>query len=347
MHMAPVRNARSVFNEVPIGLPDPGRTVKYDDSQTIDLDDVDLGGGFLVKVLYVSMDPYLRNRMREPSPKNLRPPFIIGDPLVNFGIGVVLRSENPEMKVDDHIYGFLPFQEYAILKETKAFRVISNEANIPWSAYVGVCSMPGQTAYYGWRALAEAKKGETLFVSAGPVGSFVIQLAKHEGLKVIASAGSDEKVQFIKSIGADVAFNYKKELTTEILDKEGPINIYWDHVGGETLDAALDAAAHFARFVECGMMSQNNATPENPPYIPKNLQLVIGKTLTIRGFVVTVFEDQYKEDFYAEIPSRVAKGELKYVEDVTVGLEGVGQALLNVQTGANRGKSVIRVSQSQ
>ena len=110
---------------------------------------------------------------------------------------------------------------------------------------------PGQTAFYAWSEFSATKAGETVFVSAGagPVGSFVIQIAKAQGLKVIASAGSEEKVNFIKSIGADVAFNYKTTNTLEVLQKEGPIDVYWDNVGGETLDAALATATTGARFL--------------------------------------------------------------------------------------------------
>lgn len=126
--------------------------------------------------------------------------------------------------------------------------------------------MPGKTADFGWKELSLAKKGEVAFVTAGagPVGQLVIQLAKLDGLKVIASAGSDEKVEYLKTLGADVAFNYKTSKTAEVLDKEGPINVYWDNVGGETLEAAIDHAAVGARFIECGMISGYNNTGE--PY---------------------------------------------------------------------------------
>jgi len=146
---------------------------------------------------------------------------------------------------------FFPHQHYYISHSPDDLTAIENPYNLPWSLFIGVLGMPGKTAYMAWKEYSQAKKGETLFVStgAGPVGSLVIQIAKSQGLKVIASAGSDEKVKFMKEIGADVAFNYKTEKTTDILAKEGPIDIYWDNVGGETLEAALDAANTFARFI--------------------------------------------------------------------------------------------------
>lgn len=126
--------------------------------------------------------------------------------------------------------------------------------------------MPGKTADFGWREFSTAKEGDIAFVTAGagPVGQLVIQLAKLEGLKVIASAGSDEKVEYLKTLGADVAFNYKTNKTTDVLAKEGPIDVFWDNVGGETLEAAIENAAVGARFIECGMISVYNATGE--PY---------------------------------------------------------------------------------
>ena len=126
--------------------------------------------------------------------------------------------------------------------------------------------MAGKTADFGWKEFSAAKVGDVAFITAGagPVGQLVIQLAKLDGLKVIASAGSDEKVAYLKTLGADVAFNYKTNKTAEVLEKEGPINVYWDNVGGETLEAAINHAAIGARFIECGMISAYNATGE--PY---------------------------------------------------------------------------------
>ncbi|KAG6809818.1 hypothetical protein H0H93_015483, partial [Arthromyces matolae] len=149
------------------------------------------------------------------------------------------------------------------------------------------------------------------------VGSLVIQLAKLEGLKVIASAGSDKKVEYMKSIGADVAFNYKTSDTSEVLEREGPIDVYWDNVGGEILDAALLAANIGARFIECGMTAGYN-TGGQPI---KNIMLVIGKSITIHGFIIDRLEAKYVKEFYATIPPLLANGKLKYSEDVTEGLQ--------------------------
>ncbi|KAI8989081.1 NAD-P-binding protein [Trametes punicea] len=340
--MAPVKNGRYIFNEIPTGYPEPGKTTVYDDSQTIDPDTTPLNGGFLVKVLVLSVDPYLRGKMRDPSKKSYSDPFTIGEPIYNFGIGIVVRSENSAFKPGDHLYGTFKFQHYVIEHDPKQFKVIENKESLPWSVYVGVCGMPGETAAYAWKEFSRAKKGETVFVTAGagPVGATVVQLAKAEGLKVIASAGDDDKVAFIREIGADVAFNYKTVNTRKVLEKEGPIDIYWDNVGGETLEAAIDSAAHFARFIECGMISEYNAEP----YPVKNLLKIVAQELSIRGFLVASLRPKYEAEFYATFPARVARGEIKYKEHRVHGLENAGQAIVDVQSGRNFGKCVVIVA---
>jgi len=157
--------------------------------------------------------------------------------------------------VGDHLYGWLNFENYCISDNPKGFLKIDNKEKLPWTVYLGVLGMPGKTASFAWQEYSTAQKGDVVFVTAGAgtVGSLVIQLAKLEGLKVIASAGSNEKVEFLKELGADVAFNYKSTSTREVLEKEGPINMqvlyfvrdilatiltayicsFWDNVGGE------------------------------------------------------------------------------------------------------------------
>ncbi|KAH9937950.1 hypothetical protein B0H21DRAFT_825394 [Amylocystis lapponica] len=342
--MAPVINARHLFNQIPDGFPEPGKTTVHDTSETIDLENVPLHGGFLLKTLALSIDPYMRGRMRESHIKSYAEAYLLGQPLKNFGVGVVLRSEHSSVKAGDHIYGEFPFQQYWISKGPIPLqRILPTEQNLPWSVYLGVLGMPGQTAYNGWHEYSLAKKGDVVFVTtaAGPVGATVVQLAKAEGLKVIASAGSDEKVAFVKSLGADVVFNYKTTDTHEILQREGPINVFWDNVGGPSLEAAIAAAAPHARFIECGMISAYNG---GQPYAINNLSSIFAKELKLSGFLVLTLQDKYVERFYAEMPARVARGEIKYIEDVTEGLENAGKAILDVQTGRNKGKSIVLVA---
>jgi len=158
---------------------------------------------------------------------------------------------------------------------------------------------------------------------------------------VIASAGSDEKVKFLKAIGADVAFNYKTTDTREVLAKEGPINLFWDHVGGETLEIALDSAAQRATFIECGMIS---VYTDGPKPI-SNLFNIIQKELRIYGLIVTSLDHKYGAEFREVVPAMVARGELKYLEHVIKGLEHAEEAIVGVLKGENVGKSVIMVAE--
>ncbi|KAF8825101.1 hypothetical protein HHX47_DHR7000322 [Lentinula edodes] len=348
--MAPIMNGRLLFNEVPTGYPVPGKTTVYDATNIIDLENEPLNGGILVKTLVLSVDPYLRGMMRAPESKSYTVCHPLrnnsGSPLMlyNFGVGKVIRSENPVFQAGDHVYGILDFAEYSIPKDTSKLEVIVRpEPSLPYSVYVGAAGMPGQTSYYGWKEYAKAKAGEVVFIStaAGPVGSIVVQLAKQDGLKVIASTGSDEKVKFCKEIGADVAFNYKTTNTADVLAREGPINIYWDNVGGSTLEAAIVNTAPGARIIICGFISQYNGEQDRGI---KNMKYVLFNQLSINGLHVNAHHDRYKHEFYQLIPKKLASGEFKYTEDITRGLEKGGEAILEVQKGVNTAKKIILVA---
>ncbi|KAJ7657319.1 hypothetical protein DFH06DRAFT_1197963 [Mycena polygramma] len=342
--MAPTQNARVLFNSVPQTYPVPGETTVYDTSQTIDPETVPLNGGFLIKTLVLSVDPYFRGKMRAPEKKSYAPAFQIGSPLDGFGVGVVLRSENPSVEVGKHVYGYtMLHQEYVVLPELGGLQIIEKLPNLPWSAYLNAAGMPGLTAFVGWKEYSSAKPGEIVFVTsgAGGVGSMVIQLAKEAGLKVIASAGSEDKVAFMKSLGADVAFNYKTTDTRAVLEKEGPIDVYWDNVGGDIADAAIEFAASNARFIECGTISGYNTGPQ--PI--KNWSMIVGKCIHVHGFLVIPLLPKYGKEFYATIPAKLASGEFKHAEDVTKGLDKVGDVILAVQKGKNKAKAVVVVAE--
>ncbi|KAJ6550056.1 hypothetical protein B0H19DRAFT_1160303 [Mycena capillaripes] len=335
--MAPIQNARILFNSVPENFPIPGETTVYDTTQSIDLETAPLNGGFLIKTLVLSVDPYFRGRMRKPEKASYS----------GFGVGVVLRSENPTVEVGKYVYGpAMLHQEYVVLPELGAFRILDKHPDLPWTAYVGAAGMPGQTAYAGWKEYSDAKPGEVAFVTTGAGKrperrSMVIQLAKQAGMKVIASAGSEEKVEFMKSLGADIAFNYKTTDTRAVLAKEGPINVFWDNVGGDIVDAAIENAASNARFLECGSISGYNTGQQ----AIKNWSQIVGKTLHIHGILVFPLLPKYWADFYATIPPKLASGELKYAEEITTGLDKVGDVILAVQKGTNKAKAVVIVAE--
>ncbi|KAK7458784.1 hypothetical protein VKT23_009789 [Stygiomarasmius scandens] len=343
--MAPVRNAKVLFNEIPTGYPEPGKTTVYDTSSTIDLESAPLNGGVLVKVLYLSADPYMRGKMRDASIVSYSPAYIIGQPIYGFGVGKVVRSESERFKPGDIVHTpLLEYAEYSIQTYLDYLEKIVPEPGLPLSVYVGALGMPGKTAYFAWKEYSKAKKGEIAFVSgaAGPVGTFVIQLAKLDGMKVIGSAGTDEKVELAKRVGADVAFNYKTTSTEEVLAKEGPIDVYWDNVGGSTLDAALGNAAFHSRFIECGMISGYNS---KEGVHMKNLMNIVARRIAMNGFIQSDLASKWNKEFNEVVPKKLVNGEIKHTEDISKGLEHAGEALLEVQTGKNKGKKVIVVAE--
>ncbi|KAH7927489.1 NAD(P)-binding protein [Leucogyrophana mollusca] len=330
-----ISNPRIVFNEIPNGLPN-ATTLVVDGAQTIDLDEVPLQGGILVKVLALSLDPYMRNRMRPADVPGDMPAFPLGDVVTGFGVGVVLRSETSLVNVDEHVYGFIAYQRYIVIPsingnaldmEGLGLQIIHNKYNLPWRYYVGILGMSGQTAYYGLKDISRPKAGETLFVSAasGAVGHLVVQFAKALGLKVIASCGSDQKVSLVKSLGADHVFNYKTVDTAAELKQHGPVDIYFDNVGGPTLEAAIENAAQKARFVLCGM----------------NLWLLNRYRVKMEGLIMTDWIDKYLEEFHEVVPRNLASGKLKYLEHAYYGMDRVGEAFVDLLTGMNVGKSVL------
>ncbi|KIY64464.1 NAD(P)-binding protein [Cylindrobasidium torrendii FP15055 ss-10] len=248
--------------------------------------------------------------------------FVRGEPLANLSVGRVVRSEDANYEAGDHVYGFFTFEEYSIVHSNMPgippMSKLPNKEGLPWSVYVGAAGMPGMTAYFGYHEYAEAKRGQTIFVSsgAGAVGSQVIQLAKIDGLKVIASAGSDDKVAFMKEIGADVAFNYKTTDVDKVLEEEGPLDIYWDHVGGSTLDTALGQMNLDGRVLVCGMIAGYNV---GQAYSYKNLAIINSRTLLVKGFYVMDprLVQKWSASFSREVPALLANGNLKYKEDKT------------------------------
>ncbi|KAJ7609806.1 hypothetical protein FB45DRAFT_1066400 [Roridomyces roridus] len=343
--MSPVPNARVLFNAIPQGVPTPGQTTVYDSSQSIDLESHPLNGGFLIKTLVLSIDPGMRTRMRSTEEKSYATAFEIGQPLEGFGIGVVLRSENPDVAVGKYLQGrgFLHQQYFVLPSLPFGMFFLDRHPALPLTTYVGALGLPGKTAWAGWKDYSRAKKGETVFVPSGAsaVGTMVIQLAKLDGLKIIASAGSEEKVEFLRKLGVDVAFNYKTVDTRGVLEREGPIHIYWDSVGGETFNAALDNAAVGARFMECGQMTTLNSVGSHAITI-ENPMAIFGKSVSIHFITSFLIIPKHLEEFNRVVPAALVAGTLlRSPEDVRHGLECVGEMIRAVQSGETRGKAVV------
>eukprot|EP01117_Protostelium_nocturnum_P012791 TRINITY_DN4735_c0_g1_i2.p1 TRINITY_DN4735_c0_g1~~TRINITY_DN4735_c0_g1_i2.p1 ORF type:complete len:345 (+),score=130.05 TRINITY_DN4735_c0_g1_i2:164-1198(+) len=342
------KNKSLIFKKVPKGFPVPGEHLTVEE-RDIDLDKPLQGGELLLKGLYHSLDPYFRGRMRDASVKSYSPAFPLDGPLSGHAVGEVLKSNNPDFPAGEIVYGFLEFSQYSFVSEgaAKGLRLIKGAKGdkIPLSYYVGSLGMPGQTAYFGLEKIGEPKKGESIFVSAasGAVGAMVGQLAKAQGLRVIGSAGSDEKVKYLlEEAGFDAAFNYKKEKTDEQLKKFAPegIDIYFENVGGETLEVVLSNMKNHGRIIGCGMISQYNNQGE--AYGVKTLMNIVAKRIKFQGFIVGDFASEF-EKFYEEVTPLVRDGKIKVKEDVEEGIEKAPEAFLGLLQGKNFGKLVIKL----
>ncbi|KAI0750160.1 hypothetical protein C8Q80DRAFT_1315080 [Daedaleopsis nitida] len=300
--MAPSQNGTVIYKEHPTGYPVLRKTVVHDESQTLDLDNAPLQGGILTKVLVLSINPYLRHKMQAKNPLN---PLVSIRALKDFGVGVVLRSDNPKTKAGDHVYGMFRDKRSSRVTPSKSC-VIENKEGIPWSAYVSVCGISGQTTHHGLTEFAKPvlKNGHVAFVTAAsgtpaPCRRPARQINRTE------AAGSDAKVEFVRSLGTDVVFNYKATSTMEVLKREGPINIYWDNIGGESLEAALEYAAHNAHFLICGMILTYDT---KEPYNVKNLQNLLWCESMFHGFLGGWLMAKYDKELYGTFPALVASG---------------------------------------
>ncbi|KAK4555849.1 hypothetical protein LTR86_007069 [Recurvomyces mirabilis] len=344
-----VQNKALIYAAHPTSLPEAGKHIKIE-SRDFDENQTPPSGGITIKVNYVSFDPYQRGRMRPATVKSYAPPFDLGKPVTNSAVATVIKSDNQKFKDGQVIYaGRTNTEEYVALskEEADACDVLDNQYNLDPKLFVGALGMPGLTAYSSFYAIGKPKKGETIFISAasGAVGQIVGQLAKHEGLKVIGSVGDDSKLDFItKELGFDGGFNYKKEKAGDALERLAPdgIDIYYENVGGEQLEAALTAMKPFGRIVACGMISQYNKPPEEQ-YGVKNLMQVVGKRITIRGFIV--FDPDmgpvYAKEHQKNVQAWIHDGSFKAQMSTTKGIDNAAEGLLGLFAGKNFGKAVL------
>ena len=295
----------------------------------------------LVRNLFMSVDPYMRGRMNDG--KSYVPPFEIGKPLSGSAVGEVVESRGEEFKRGDTVLSNFGWREY-VVASTKDLRLV-DPAIRPLSVYLGALGMTGMTAWAGLN-LVEVKSGDIVFISgaAGAVGNVAGQLAKLRGCRVIGSAGSKEKVRFLKEeCGFDGAFNYKTGPTLEQLNAEAPegIDVYFDNVGGETLEAALSAMRVHGRIVACGSISGYNE--EKPKPGPNNLFNMIGKRLTMKGMIVGDWMDR-RDDFAKEVGGYFRSGNLKNHETVVEGLDKAVEAFIGLFQGQNIGKMIVKLA---
>ena len=300
-------------------------------------------GQLLVRNLMMSVDPYMRGRMDDR--KSYMPPFQVGEALDGGAVGEVVASGVDEIKPGQTVLHGRGWREYALIPANRATVVDPSVA--PLGTYLGVLGMTGLTAYAGLFVTAEFKPGDVVFVSsaAGSVGQVVGQLAKLNGAaRVIGSAGSAEKVAYlIDELGFDAAFDYHDGSVRERLAQAAPdgIDVYFDNVGGDHLEAAIAAMKLHGRITVCGMISVYNATEATPA--PRNLAQIIGKRITIRGMLVS---DHYalEPKFIAEVAPLVADGRIKHRETVFEGLDSAPEAFLAMLRGDGVGKNLVRIA---
>ncbi len=303
----------------------------------------DLANGEVrVRNLFMSVDPYMRGRMNDV--KSYLPPFRLGEPLEGGAVGAVIESRSPDLAEGDLVLHMLGWRDEAVLPAVHARKVAALEGLSP-SAYLGVLGVPALTAYVGLLDIAALKAGDVVFVSgaAGAVGSMAGQIAKLKGAtRVIGSAGSDEKVRWLHEIGFDAAFNYRAGPVLAQLREAAPggIDVYFDNVGADHLDAALVALNTHGRVAMSGAIANYNAAEPLPG--PANLGLVITKRLTLRGFIIIDHQDRLPA-MIADVSGWLREGKLAHTETVVDGLDQAPDAFINLLRGANTGKMIVRL----
>jgi NADPH-dependent curcumin reductase CurA len=292
-------------------------------------------GEVLVRNVFVSVDPYMRGRMT--GIRTYVAPFEVGDPIDGGAVGRVVASKHGDLAEGDWVVSQLGWREAGVT-EGKRVRKIDPALAAPSTA-LGTLGMPGFTAWIGLTEIADVKEGETIYVSgaAGAVGSAAVQIAKLKGLRVIGSAGSDEKVEWLRSLGVE-AFNYRETRAKEAL-ADG-IDVYFDNVGGEQLEAGLSALRPFGRVAACGAISRYNDQQPEPG--PRNIGFVVTKRLRIHGFIVSDHNVRFP-DFLREVGPWVAEGKIECRETVLEGIENVPGAFAGLFRGDNTGKMLVRV----
>lgn len=316
------------FELAEVELPDPGP------------------GQILVRNSYMTVDPYMRGRMVDR--RSYVPPFQVGEAMTGGAVGqVVAAGSGAPFKVGDHVLSMAGWREMFVANGPELMvQKVEPIPGVGIQSYLGSLGMPGMTAYVGLLRIAEFKPEDSVFVSAasGAVGQVVVQIAKAKGSKrIVGSAGSDEKCAYLKEIGCDETINYKTcgDLNGAVA-KAFPdgIGVYFDNVGGEHLEAAIGNMRQFGRLAECGMIEQYNAT--EPPPGPRNMILIVGLSLTVRGFIVSNHFD-IMPDFMRDMATWIQAGKMKWRETIYDGIARAPEAFIGLFKGENFGKMLVRV----
>ena len=301
-------------------------------------------GQVLIRNAYFSVDPYMRPRMNDV--RSYVAPFTLGEAMTGGAVGRVASSQNPRYAEGDWVLHPLGWREWA-LSDGSALRKL-DPAVAPISTALGVLGMPGFTAWYGLHELGTPAEGETVFVSgaAGAVGSAAGQMARIAGCRVIGSAGSAEKLEWLRELGFDDVFDYTEQSPRHALAELAPdgIDVYFDNVGGDHLECAIGALRTHGRIVACGSISRYNDAEPAPG--PRNMFLVVTKRLRIHGYIISDHYERFGE-FVEQAATWVGEGRLRYRETVVEGIENAPKAFLGLLRGENIGKMLVKVGPAE
>jgi NADPH-dependent curcumin reductase len=298
-------------------------------------------GEVLMRILYLSLDPYMRGRMS--AAKSYAKPVEVGEPMVGGTVGEIVASRHPGYAVGDIVFGFAGWQDYAVSNGTGLRKL--DAAVAPITTALGVLGMPGMTAYAGLLEIGQPRPGETVVVAAasGAVGSVIGQIAKIKGCRAVGIAGGPEKCRFVTGeLGFDVCVDHRAPGFTEALAAACPagIDVYFENVGGAVQQAVWPLLNDFARIPVCGLIAQYNLTSPMPG---PDMFSVLRKRLNLRGFIVSDFAAKFG-DFQRDAGEWLRSGRLKYREDIVDGLENAPTAFLGMLQGRNFGKMIVRVA---
>lgn len=299
-------------------------------------------GELLLKTIFVSVDPYLRGRMSDA--KSYAAPFELNQPINSGVIAEVVESKHPDFIKGDYVSGLLNWKEYQ--KSTGMGLLKVDGSRVSLSAYLGVLGMTGLTAYLGLTEIGRPKAGETIVVSgaAGAVGSIVGQIGKLLGCRVVGIAGSDEKVEILKStFGFDEAINYNGDKKiSEAIAAACPngVDVYFDNVGGEVSDGVLANINQFARVIICGSISVYNET--KMPMGPRVEPLLVKNSALMQGFIVSNYAQKFPAAI-SQLSTWLMEGKLTFTETVMEGFDSIPQAFINLFQGKNTGKMIVKI----
>ncbi|KAI1852782.1 hypothetical protein JX265_003268 [Neoarthrinium moseri] len=352
-----VPNKTWVFREAPTELPSFGINTVIEDRP---LRLVPPPGGLVIKLLVAGLDPHQRDRMRGAGHVDYVPGYEPNEPITNFSVARVVSSDNDGFVEGDLIQGSLPISEYGLIpKELIEARAMASpliwkatgSENLGFEHYVGPLGLAGMTAWNSFYGLVKPVKGETIWVNAASssVGEVVVQLAKMEGMRVIASVSSDEKLDYVLTeLGADAGFNYRREPVSAALRRLAPdgLDVVFENVGGEHFQAAIENMKWFGRIISCGMASQYNL-PSDKQYGVTNLSEIFRRRIHVQGFIFwdeNIYTDNI-ESFRNQMPRMVAEGRIKSRYTSFQGIEQANKAFLSMFTGGSFGKTILRVAE--